>query len=225
MKTLSRQLVLAIIFASAGSALSACESDVLITDGEAAQETSALTQENRMLGVLQGIPSAEISAEESKGLIFLREEEKLARDVYRYFAGIYSIPAFRNIPKSEQQHMDAVGFLLSRYDLVDPAAGTPDGTFKDETLQELYNELIQRGSKDLKEALMVGALIEEKDIADLKAELEASVDNQDIAFVYGNLIRGSENHLRAFTGVLKTYGVTYSPVILDKDYYNSVISK
>ena len=45
--------------------------------------------------------------------------------------------------------------------------------------------------------LLVGALIEEVDINDIQKELDEHVDNQDIVFVYDNLINGSYNHLRA----------------------------
>jgi len=178
-----------------------------------------------MASRLGAFPVETLSKEERNGLIFLREEEKLARDVYNYLHKSYNLNVFINIPRSEQQHMNAVKFLLDRYVISDPAEGKPEGEFINKELQELYNNLISKGKESVTEALKVGALIEEVDIRDLQKELDNHVDNQDIKFVYNNLLRGSKNHLRAFTGVLKTHGVEYSPTILEKEFYNGIIQK
>ena len=42
----------------------------------------------------------------------MREEEKLARDVYLTLYDIWGTPAFNNIASSEQTHMDAVLMLI-----------------------------------------------------------------------------------------------------------------
>lgn len=174
---------------------------------------------------LDTIPAEELSDAEKEGLLFLREEEKLARDVYTTLYDIFPLRPFMNISKSEQQHMNAIKYLLDRYQLDDPAADSETGVFKNTELQELYNTLIQSGKESEIAALKVGALIEEKDILDLKVELEENIDNRDIAFVYENLINGSMNHLRAFTGVLSRYGVIYIPEILEQSYYDSIINR
>jgi hypothetical protein len=121
--------------------------------------------------------------------------------------------------------MNAVKFLLDRYDIIDPTEGKLEGEFINNELQELYYTLINKGKENAIEALKAGALIEEVDIRDLQNELFNNVNNQDIKFVYNNLIRGSKNHLKAFTGVLKTYGIEYSPAILEQDIYNGIINK
>jgi hypothetical protein len=43
--------------------------------------------------------------------------------------------------------------------------------------------------------------IEKKDIADLESRI-AATDRADLKAVYGNLLRASQNHLRAFERVL-----------------------
>ncbi|AAM03868.1 DUF2202 domain-containing protein [Methanosarcina acetivorans] len=134
---------------------------------------------------------------EINSLIYMREEEKLARDVYLYLYDKWNIPIFRNIAASEQEHTDAVKSLLTQYGVQDPASTTSEGEFTNPELQELYNQLIQQGSVSREDALKVGVIIEEKDIRDLEADL-ANTTNSDIKIVYGNLLRGSNNHLSAF---------------------------
>jgi hypothetical protein len=146
---------------------------------------------------ITNIPASEVSAEEAASLLYMREEEKLARDVYNALYATWGQPTFQNIASSEQTHMDAVKQLLDRYGLTDPALAP--GQFTDPNLQALYNQLVAQGSTSLTDALNVGAQIEQTDIADLQSRL-TQTDNADIQFVYNNLLSGSYNHLAAFTG-------------------------
>jgi len=138
-----------------------------------------------------------LTAQEKSDLIFMREEEKLARDVYLTLYGIWGTPVFANIATSEQQHMDAILKLLNTYKLPDPTNGKLVGQFVNAELQALYNELIAKGKKSALDALLVGGIIEETDIEDLQAAMDTSrlsnIDN-----VYANLLNGSYNHLRSF---------------------------
>ena len=138
-----------------------------------------------------------LTTAEQAGLLYMREEEKLARDVYNVFYTRYGLRVFNNIAAGEQAHMDAVLTLLTRYDLSAPAAAAP-GVFNNAELQALYDDLIDQGSQSLSEALRAGVLIEETDIADLQDSL-AQTTHADIRTVYTNLLRGSGNHLRAFS--------------------------
>jgi len=54
-------------------------------------------------------------------LTYIREEEKLARDVYLYLYDMWGSSIFDNISVSEQAHMDAIKTLIDRYGLDDPA--------------------------------------------------------------------------------------------------------
>jgi hypothetical protein len=145
---------------------------------------------------LQSIPASELSADEAAGLLFMREEEKLARDVYNQLYSLWGQQMFQNIASSEQTHMDQVKLLIDRYALADPALAV--GKFTDPNLQTLYDQLIAQGSVSLTEALKVGALVEQTDINDLQSHL-AETDNGDIQLVYNNLMSASYNHLNAFT--------------------------
>lgn len=169
------------------------------------------------------IQAENISQSENESLIFMREEEKLARDVYIFFYNRYGLKIFYNISSSEQTHSNAIKYLLEKYSLNDPVRTDVQGVFQNTNLQELYNKLIAQGSQSITEALKVGALIEEIDIIDLVNAIDKEVDNQDIKMVYNNLKLGSENHLRAFVRNLANNGINYVPQVLDIDLYNSII--
>ena len=63
-----------------------------------------------------------LTNEEKSDLLFLREEEKLAKDVYTYSFNKYGQNIFANISSSEQSHMNSVLTLLKKYNLSDPIA-------------------------------------------------------------------------------------------------------
>lgn len=164
-----------------------------------------------------------LSDAESSGILFMREEEKLARDVYLYLYELYPLRPFLNISKSEQAHMDAMLYLIDTLGLEDPVGDNPPGVFQNVELQELYDELIERGSESKEEALRVGALIEEVDIIDIQTELDENASHEEVIRVYSNLLRASGNHLRAFVGVLRVSGVEYEPVLLDSTKFRLII--
>jgi hypothetical protein len=151
-----------------------------------------------------------LSDEEEADLLFMREEEKLARDVYLTFYDEFGLATFSNIASSEQMHMNALLKLLKKYGLPDPAAGNDIGEFTDPDLQTLYATLIGAGMAGPQQALMVGGTIEEKDMVDIQDAIERS-DHADIDLVYESLLCGSRNHLRAFAqAILAQFGVTYT---------------
>jgi hypothetical protein len=146
--------------------------------------------------------AASLSAAEADGLTYMREEEKLARDVYQALGAQWELSIFTNIAASEQRHMDSVLGLLDRYGLSDPAADSAPGEFTNDDLQALYDRLVEQGSRSLADAIEVGIAIEQVDIADLE-DYAAASDNSAILRVYDNLTRGSHSHLRAFTTTLE----------------------
>ncbi|MEI6102686.1 MAG: DUF2202 domain-containing protein [Methanothrix sp.] len=169
---------------------------------------------------LAGQPSGELTASEKEGLLYMAEEEKLAGDVYLALNEKWNLRVFDNIGKAERTHEAAVKTLLERYSLPDPTKGA--GEFSNETLQGLYDDLVIRGSSSVKDALQVGAAIEEIDILDLEERM-AQTDREDILLVYANLKRGSENHLRAFVNNLQRQGFEYSPEYLSQEEYDGII--
>ena len=144
---------------------------------------------------------------EADDLLFMREEEKLARDVYITMYGEWGVRVFDNISQSEQTHMDSILGLLDKYGLEDPVLGF--GKFADVELQELFDTLIVAGLSSELDALMVGALIEEVDMEDIVLAM-GRTDESDILTVYGNLLAGSENHLSSFVKNIEAItGETY----------------
>ena len=163
-----------------------------------------------------------LSDSEEEGILFMREEEKLARDVYLQLYQVWETTVFNNIGKSEQTHMEAMESLITRYGLADPVDGMDIGEYTDQILQVLHDELIEAGSKSEIDALKVGAAIEEIDIIDIE-KYKSQTNKQDIITVYDNLLKGSRNHLRSFVSVIEKRGISYEPQYLSKEVFNDII--
>jgi hypothetical protein len=162
-----------------------------------------------------------LSPEEIAGLKFMREEEKLAHDVYVALFDLWGATVFSQIALSETTHTEAILALLIQYGIDDPAAGKAAGEFEDPALQTLYNTLMTMGRVSLIEALKVGALIEETDIRDINAK-KAVTDEADILQTYDSLLCGSRNHLRAFNEQLLAQGVTYVPQVITQAEWDAI---
>jgi len=173
--------------------------------------------------LVKDVPVSQVNQEEIAGLILMREEEKLARDVYTTLGEKWGINIFTNIAKSEQTHTDAVKVLLDRYDITDPVKDDTIGVFTSEVLDKLYNDLVAQGNTSLVEALTVGAIIEDLDIKDLN-ELTKKTNKEDIIVTYNNLNKGSRNHLRAFISQLEKNNGSYSPQYITQSEYDEIIS-
>ncbi|MDD2656927.1 MAG: DUF2202 domain-containing protein [Patescibacteria group bacterium] len=172
---------------------------------------------------LQLVGKSDLSDVEKAGLLYMLEEEKLAYDAYTVLFQRFSQVTFDNIAKSEQNHTEAVRNLVERYGLPDPSLNKVLGEFENADLKKLYVELLNKGTKTIKDSLEVGAAIEEIDILDLQKRI-SQTDNQDIILVYENLMKGSRNHLRAFTKNFKNLtGQDYVPQYLPQSDYDSIV--
>ncbi len=165
---------------------------------------------------------AQISNAEKNSLIYMYEEEKLARDVYLTLSEKYDIPVFKNISKSEQYHMDLVNTLLEKFDITNTAKDKR-GEFENNDLQKLYNSLTEQGSKSLIDALKTGATIEDVDIHDLEKYIP-NVTNPEIISTFKQLTCGSGNHMRAFSRQLKIKEIVYTPQYISQNKYNKIIN-
>jgi len=153
----------------------------------------------------------------------MREEEKLAHDVYVALYARWGKNIFDQISLSETTHTEAILALLVKYGIDDPAAGNPAGVFTDPTLQGLYDTLIAMGAPSLIDGLKVGALIEETDIRDINAK-KAVTDEADILTVYSNLLCGSQDHLRAFNSQLLGLGYLYVPQVITQAQWDAIVA-
>lgn len=155
---------------------------------------------------------------ETDDLKYMREEEKLARDVYLTLDQSWGkqTQVFAKIALSEETHTSTVDYLLDKFGVEDPVVNDTIGVFTNEELQALYNELVAKGKTSFTNALYVGALIEEKDMRDILAAINQT-DERPIIIAYSNLLDGSKSHLRAFVKVIEAQGLTYEAQLLDPE--------
>lgn len=168
-------------------------------------DDSELDSANETIANRTQVPSentSELTQVQIDDLLFMYQEEKVARDVYIQLYEKWGHNIFNNIKESEQSHIDAVEALLVKYEIEIPISDTNIGSFELLELQELHDELLAKGLLSLKDAIEVGIAIEETDIDDIKEKMEDVPE--DIEKVYGNLLNGSYNHLDAFNYVYST---------------------
>lgn len=163
-----------------------------------------------------------LTSDETEDLIFLREEEKLARDVYIFSYNKYGSKVFGNIIESEVQHMSSVLKLLVKYNIEDPASNII-GVFNNLELQEIYNSLIDLSNTSLLNAFIAGDKIEDLDILDLTIN-ESRTTKSDLLSVYGSLKCGSKNHLRSFYSQTLLYNGTYIPEYITQQEFDAIIN-
>jgi len=161
-----------------------------------------------------------LSTEEIEALLFMREEEKVARDSYLVLENLWGLVIFGNISNSEQSHMDALEALIVCYGLTDPVIDEI-GSFTNTNLQALFDYLMTEGGKSAIEGLYVGALIEETDIVDIQRSIDVTV-HENIDSAYESLMCGSRNHLRAFIRQIESNGASYTPGVLDPDIFRAI---
>jgi hypothetical protein len=135
-------------------------------------------------------------------LLYMLEEEKLAGDIYEAFFEQTGVKIFDNIAKSEDKHHNALLNQAEGIGLdVDAIVFEPAGSYVNDEIQALYDDLLAYGSSSVQAALEVGVMIETKDIVDIDNAIDG-VEGTRLADVYQNLLDGSENHLDAFSGML-----------------------
>ena len=169
---------------------------------------------------LSQYPVESLNEAEEAGILQLREEEKLARDVYTLLEEKWGLSAFSQIKPSEQKHMDAVAKLINRYDLLDPAQESI-GIFENQKISSLFETLMTKGEQSEVDALQVGMTVEDVDIYDID-EILSKNDNQDIQVVFTNLRNGSIKHLQRFYTDLKTLGGTYEPQYISQELFDQL---
>ena len=186
---------------------------------------------------------------EKTHLIFMCEEEKLARDVYITLGTKYPDSAiFGRIDDSEERHKCAVADMLEKYQIPNPSTNDNVGVFTGEDygwyFTEKYNALVAKGSISALDALYVGAFIEELDMLDInqcpKVIVEADngindvsecgkvyTDNADILRLYSSLLEGSESHLRAYvSNIEKQIGEgNYVAQVLTQEQVDTILGR
>jgi hypothetical protein len=197
----------------------------------------------------QSTDTTELDFNEATHLAFMREEEKLARDVYTKLGMLYpdSI-VFGNIDDSEQRHTDAVKGVMEQHGLEDPNTNDNLGVFTGdvygEYFTEKYNYLIDKASASELDALYIGAFIEELDMMDIGrcpqeiVQQDNGVDNDDqcglvytdepdIINLYKSLLNGSESHLRGYVRAIEAIvgKGTYTAQVLSQEEVDAILGR
>ncbi len=186
---------------------------------------------------------------EVQHLVFMREEEKLARDVYLTLGAKYpNLNVFGNIAKSEERHTCAVCDKLEQYGIEDPVDADNIGVFSGVEYGAYFSEkfqlLVDRGEMSELEALYVGAYIEELDMIDIvqcpKAIIDADngldspddcgleyTENDEIVNTLTSLLEGSKDHLRAFVKLIESRigEGNYQAQILDSVQVDEILGR
>ncbi len=194
------------------------------SEGEFTGSEQGLSEEHDVVTTpLALIPAGELNQAETDALLYMWEEEKLARDIYTAFGTVWTKPLFGNIAASEQYHMDSVKELLDRYELATPTNDVA-GVFVNVELQTLYTQLMAQGNLSELDAVKAGAAIEEIDILDLQKRL-AQTDQTDIQQVFNALLSGSYNHLNSFAAnYWNSSGSVYVPQYMSQSDYDTVVT-
>ncbi|MFZ4859104.1 MAG: DUF2202 domain-containing protein [Desulfuromonadaceae bacterium] len=166
--------------------------------------------------------TATLSVPEAEMLTYMREEEKLARDIYLMMYQKWSAVTFSNIADSEQKHTDTIKKMLDKYSLSDPAQDAI-GVFTNADLQGKYDQLLASGLQSYIDGLYVGATIEEIDMIDIQHAIDVTT-HIDVINTYQNLLEGSKDHLRAYVRSLAAQGVTYAPQFISREFYDAIIN-
>ena len=179
------------------------------------QQTNSSTSQTQTVSALTSF--------EVESLKFMREEEKLARDVYLSLYDVWGVTIFKNIADSEQKHTESVASLLTKYGIEDPVKSDAIGDYTNPDFNELYHALVEYGSYNYEQALKVGTEIEELDIADLNDQLSV-VKKSDITNVYNNLLKVSRNHLRSFNSLITQAGFEYTPTHITQEEFDEIVN-
>jgi len=227
MKTLIKSILLAGIITAFFGFVS-CDKEPLGFENEEEYVSILAVDDNGTTSVIESnlksvlLETPVISDEELNLLLEMKEEEKLAHDVYSALYENWGSRIFSNISLAEERHVNAIIRLLQYYGSADTLIGET-GVFAIDKFQTLYNDLVATGSVSLEEAFKTGVLIEEMDIKDLTEALKA-VSNDNIILVFENLLKASRNHLRAFSREITKLGITYVPTYISQEDFNQFIN-
>ncbi len=192
--------------------------------------SSALSNQSPLINTAQGPQmvlaavggSGSLTQNELKYLIFMREEEKLARDLYLEMYGLWRLSVFKSIAEEEQDHMDAMLNLLRIYQIPDPIQADRPGQYVNASLLNLYYSLSQQGKVSARDALKACALQEEINMTDLNKANAASFQPM-IKDTYSELHKDSTNHLRSFAHALEIFGIRYQGVYLPQQTIDTIV--
>lgn len=173
--------------------------------------------------ILGDLPIETVGRRERSDLRYVREQEKLTRDVHLSLYERWRLKAFRKAAFRERSHINWALVLHDKYELGDPAGSLGVGVFTRADLQELYDDLTQLGAESVGSALTVAAALEEMNIYTLRIRALRRTQNQDMRTLYQNLMKGARNNLRVFHRLLTRRGIEYQPAHLSVETYFEIV--
>lgn len=165
--------------------------------------------------------TADLTTDEIEFIYAVREDEKIARDLYFSFFRNFGLKTFENIGKAEDNHIKATEKLFDYYEIDYPALSA-NGKFEDASRQKLFDSLLLKGTPEL-EAFKVMALLEESNIVEY-GEVLKSIVNPNIKLVIENLAKASANHFKAAIRQITALGGTYAPALMTQEQYRALIA-
>lgn len=215
MKSITIKILLLVIFLGLGS-----HSFAQMNAQEKNQEMKHDSHTVDFTSLKKGI----LTQDEIDALIYMREEEKLARDIYTVLGETTPSSVFKNISRSEQTHMDAFDQLLDRYEVPDPVVDeSVIGTFTDPFFTNLFIELKEKGQQSDKDAFEVGAMVEDLNMANLIKYSEAT-DKPDLKLAYNALLTQSKNHMSGFVRQLDRLGYEFEPEYITSEQLSIAVA-
>lgn len=182
------------------------------------------------LAVLLSLPvlaqnTESLSESEKSSLTYMAQEEKVAEDFYLEMYNTHGLSFFRSISKSESKHKELILQVMSKFGVPGPLSGeySTAGKFKDKELQDLYTDLLRKGSYSVLDGLIQSARFEEKDIQDLGRFMESS-SNEYVVSTFSKLKKVSENHLKVIVNNVKSRGADYVPATLTTEEFDKIMN-
>lgn len=176
-----------------------------------------------VFGVLFSVQSN--AGTDEKLLQKMYEEEKMSYDLYTEFFNRWGLNVFDQVRESEAIHMLRIEELMETKDMPQGTgiSGGDKGFYENKDVQALYDEYTVLGNISDITALETAALMEENDIANLRAHIKMQTDDRALK-VFAQMERASRNHLRAFVKSLKISGIEYQPAVLSQSEYDNIIN-
>ncbi|HYQ70939.1 MAG TPA: DUF2202 domain-containing protein [Gammaproteobacteria bacterium] len=186
---------------------------------------------------------------EQTHLVFICEEEKLVRDVYRMLARRFpEVSVLADMEESQEHNRCAVQELLKKYRVSIPRVNDNVGVFSwgiyGRYFMEKYMVLTNQGSVSPLNALYVAAFMEEltiqeitecpkvivdisNGIGDISACGMRYTDNPDVRHIYDMLLESSRAHLRLLVGDIEqqTGTGTYQAQVLQQADVERILSR
>lgn len=162
-----------------------------------------------------------LTTDEIEFIYAVREDEKLAHNLYIYFVTQYpTARQLANIGNAEINHITTIERVFTYYEIDFPTLGQP-GVFTDENRQAIYTRLTAQGST-LHEAYQVMAALEEENIV-IYSKVASELTNPNLQLIINNLAQSSENHFKVLVNQITAWGSIYTPTLLEASQYEEIL--